>query len=72
VWSDWAAQDSNTPRETSGKPHTPPTGAAKSAASGGDSFAEAVAAIMRLPLTDPERAEAVRRLLADQAAKEKP
>jgi hypothetical protein len=40
---------------------------------GGDGrFAEAVAAVMRLPLTDAEKAEAVRRLLADQDAKGKP
>jgi hypothetical protein len=34
----------------------------------GRRFADAVAAIMGLPLTDAEKAEAVRRLLADQAA----
>ena len=38
----------------------------------GEHFAEAVAMLARLPLTDTERAEAVRRLLADQTAKEKP
>ena len=38
----------------------------------GGHFAEAVAMLARLPLTDTERAEAVRRLLADQTAKGKP
>ncbi|MCK6458103.1 MAG: hypothetical protein L6Q92_16435 [Phycisphaerae bacterium] len=38
----------------------------------GERFAEAVAMLARLPLTDSERAEAVRRLLADQSAKGKP
>jgi hypothetical protein len=37
----------------------------KSGTLGGDSgFADAVAAVMRLPLSDAEKAEAVRRLLA--------
>jgi hypothetical protein len=31
-------------------------------------FAEAVAAVMRLPLSDAEKAEAVRRLLAGKGA----
>jgi hypothetical protein len=55
------------PRKPSGKTGVPAEGAAKSAASGADSFAEAVAGIMRLPLTDAERAEAVRRLLDHDA-----
>src|SRR4051794_19078831 len=39
-------------------------GGADSGARGGDSrFADAVAAVMRLPLSDGEKAEAVRRLL---------
>ena len=38
----------------------------------GGCFAEAVAVLMRLPLTDAEKAEAVRRMLADQTAKGKP
>ena len=38
----------------------------------GEHFAEAVAMLARLPLTDAERAEAVRRLLADRPAKGKP
>ena len=38
----------------------------------GEHFAEAVAMLARLPLTDTERAEAVRRLLANQTAKGKP
>lgn len=36
----------------------------KCAVNTGDSFAQAVAAIMALPLSDGEKAEAVRRLLA--------
>jgi hypothetical protein len=40
-------------------------GAVKSAAFRGDSFAEAVAAIMGLPLSDGEKAQAVRQLLAE-------
>ena len=40
------------------------TGAVKGAAIDGNSFAEAVAAVMRLPLSDADKAEAVRRLLA--------
>lgn len=38
----------------------------------GEHFAEAIAMLARLPLTDAERAEAVRRLLGDQTAKGKP
>lgn len=39
-------------------------GGTKSGTSGGDSgFADAVMAVMRLPLSDAEKAEAVRRLL---------
>jgi len=39
-------------------------GGAESGALGGDSgFADAVAAVMRLPLSDGEKAQAVRRLL---------
>jgi len=69
----WAILDSNNPRETGGKPGDPPTGAAKSAANRHDSapaggFAEAIAAVIALPLSDSEKAEAVRRLLADRAA----
>ena len=63
----WTVQDSNTPRETAKKPHISKTGAAKCAAENGNSdFAQAVAAIMALPLTDAEKAQAVRRLLAGQ------
>ena len=67
----WALQDQNTPTISEEKPQIPEVGAAKSAVIGGDSFAEAVAGIMRLPLTDAEKAEAVRRLLADHAAQGK-
>ncbi len=61
----WAREDSNNPTDCSEKPHTEPTGAAKSAADSGDlAFAEAIRAVMALPgLTEDERAEAIRRLL---------
>ena len=63
----WTVQDSNTPAISAEKPHIPQTGAAKSAAENRDSdFAQAVAAIMALPLSDAEKAQAVRRLLAGQ------
>jgi len=43
-------------------------GGTESGTLGDDSgFADAVAGVMRLPLTDAEKAEAVRRLLADLA-----
>jgi hypothetical protein len=42
------------------------------AAAARERFAEAVAMLARLPLSDAERAEAVRRLLADETAKGKP
>jgi hypothetical protein len=64
----WAQQDSNTPTVSLEKPQSAPAGTVKRPAFGGDSFAEAVAAIMRLPLTDAERAEAVRRLLREAKA----
>ncbi len=61
----WALQDQNTPQDSSEKPHIPQAGAVESAEEKADSgFAAAVTAIMGLPLTDAEKAEAVRRLLA--------
>ena len=61
----WARQDSNNPIIPAGKQHKPTLGAAKSAADTGDgAFAEAVKAIMSLPLDDADKAEAVRRLMA--------
>ena len=49
--------------------HVRDRGGAESGAVGGDSgFADAVAAVMRLPLSDAEKAEAVRRLLASKEA----
>jgi hypothetical protein len=48
------------------------TGAVKSAAFNGESFAEAVASIMRLPLSDTEKAQAVRQLLAENLQRTKP
>ena len=72
----WAVQDLNTPTKTRGKPHISKAGAAKSAASESKSadsdtadgnFAEALVMIARLPLSDAEKAEAVRRLLEAKA-----
>ncbi len=61
----WAMGDSNNPTETREIPRIIEVGAAKSAADSGEiDFAEAVRAVMALPLTDAEKAEAVRRLLA--------
>jgi hypothetical protein len=61
---EWAWQDSNDPTESAGKPAIPGQGAAKSAANASKSgFSDAVRAIMALPLTDAEKADAVRRLL---------
>lgn len=60
----WAVQDSNSAAIPAEKPHTSTPGAAKSAADTGDSdLTEALAMIARLPLTDAEKAEAVRQLL---------
>jgi hypothetical protein len=60
----WAIQDLNGYPKPQQNLTTQDTGAAKCAASGADSFADAVQSIMRLPLSDSEKAEAVRRLLA--------
>lgn len=63
----WAIQDQNTPTVSGEKQQIPSTGAVKSAANRGDSaFADAVAAVMKLPLSDAEKAEAIRRLLAEE------
>jgi hypothetical protein len=70
--ADWAVVDSNTPAIITEKPQVADTGAVKSAAFEGDSFAQAVAAVMRLPLSESEKAEAVRRLLADRGQGKKP
>ncbi|HAI13170.1 MAG TPA: hypothetical protein DCM28_15790 [Phycisphaerales bacterium] len=57
-------QDLNTSDKTREKLQTHNTGAAKSAAdSNQSSLADAIRAIMSLPLTDNEKADAVRRLL---------
>jgi len=64
----WAWEDSNRGGESRGKPPSTPAGAAESAAVGAAEgradLAGALALIDRLPLSDAERAEAVRRLLA--------
>jgi len=71
VLQKWAIQGENTPADRSANPQNSEIGAAKRAASGGSAtFGDAVAAIMRLPLSDVEKADAVRRLLAaDKGAK---
>lgn len=57
----------NNPAKPLGKAGISEAGAAKSAADSGDSsFAEAIKTIMALPLSDAEKAQAVRRLLAQQ------
>jgi hypothetical protein len=67
-------QDSNTPTNPREKPHIADAGAAKSAAFDADSgsLADALAMLARLPLSDAERAEAVRRLLAGRPDAAKP
>lgn len=65
----WARRDSNPLPIPQQKGPIQDIGAAKGASSGADSFAEAVAGIMRLPLSDTDKAEAVRRLLADAKAR---
>jgi hypothetical protein len=58
-------QEPNTPPLSAEKQHISQVGAAKGAVENADShFAAAVAGIMGLPLTDAEKAEAIRRLLA--------
>ena len=53
------------PRKTPGKHGAPAEPGTESGTLGGEkTFVDAVAAIMRLPLTDTEKAQAVRRLLA--------
>lgn len=77
----WALQETNTSDISREKPQSPEAGAVKSAASeaktppagtdegggAGTDFAEALAMIARLPITDAERADTVRRLLEGQA-----
>ncbi len=65
----WARRDSNPLPIPQQKGPIQDIGASKSAASGADSFAEAIAGIMHLPLSDADKAEAVRRLLADAKAR---
>jgi hypothetical protein len=63
----WAIQDQNTSQVSIEKRDISQIGAVKGAAFGTDSrFADAVAAVMRLPLSDAEKAEGVRRLLVDR------
>ena len=59
--------DLNNPAKPLGKAGISETGAAKSAADSDDSgFADAIKATMALPLSEAEKADAVRRLLAAQ------
>jgi hypothetical protein len=63
----WAIQDHNNATESAEKQHTRKTGAAKGAADRRNSgFAEAIQAILSLPLSDAEKADAVRRLLKEK------
>jgi len=68
----WAILDLNNPTKTAGKPPVSKPGAVKSAVNQAGSaepdgpdgdFAEALAMIARLPLSDAEKADAVRKLL---------
>ena len=65
---EWARDDSNTSPVSTEKTAIPNIGAVKGAVIQGDSFAQAVAAVMGLPLSDGEKAEAIRRLLAGRKA----
>jgi hypothetical protein len=60
----WAIQEANTTGVSTENQHIPSTGAEKGAENRAGSFVAAVAAVMSLPLSDSEKAEAVRRLLA--------
>lgn len=64
----WAVQDSHTPSVPMEKQGTPQAGAVKDIVVSANStpagdFATAVQAIMGLPLSDGDKAEAIRRLL---------
>ena len=65
----WARQDANTSSIPVEKHHISEVGAAKGAVKAPDlSFVAAVTGIMALPLTDAEKADAVRRLLGGKNA----
>lgn len=71
--TEWAVQDENTPPLSSEKSSMGNTGAVKSAADKVPiGFVAAVAAIVALPLTDSEKAEAIRRLIAERVSSDKP
>jgi hypothetical protein len=59
----WARQDQNTSPVSAKKRQNGMKGAAKSAAGLACPFAAAIAAIVTLPLTEAEKADAVRKLL---------
>jgi hypothetical protein len=64
IYLQWALQAPNTPPISAEKQQVSPTDTSKNAAPAPETnFAAAVASIMALPLTDSEKAEAVRRLL---------
>jgi hypothetical protein len=61
------AEGRELPAKSPDKPHASPAGGAESGApADGGAFADAIAAIMGLPLTDAEKAAAVRRLLRNE------
>lgn len=62
---DWAIQDRNTPEVSTEKSNVSSEGAVKGAANPEDSdFAAMIRAILSLPLTETEKAQAIRRLLS--------
>jgi hypothetical protein len=62
----WAIQGSNTPSKPPEKQQIQKAGAVKCAVDSGDSaFTSVIASIMALPLTDAEKAQAVRRLMSN-------
>ena len=66
--SGWSIQDLNLCTESAGKPQVTERGAVKIAVRSANSdFAGAIQAIMALPLTDAEKAETMRHLLANSA-----
>jgi hypothetical protein len=62
-YQQWAVQGQNTPPVSTENQQISTHGAVNRAANPSNSFAEAMAAIMPLPLSDAEKAEAIRRLL---------
>ena len=69
---DSAADSAGRPGPPTGNVGDSPSGGVDAAAAPAGDFAEALLMLARLPLSDAERTEAVRRLLADHDAKGKP